>query len=185
MPDASGYRARYQYFHPNHERARAGAGARTGGLCESCSSKASEAHHYVRPYRLPAKITADDLSMFCWCCHDTSHDTIFFMDTGGTPAEFRSIVSEAVSNAVLRRAGIESGMRAGRPVMLADDEWGALVSGGSPPRPGEVVWLFLCSKRKWTPVVVTAVVASRSSRPGHWLVRKRWATADDVAAVAA
>ena len=97
----------------------------------------------MRPYRLPEKITADDLSMFCWCCHDTSHDTIFFMDTGGTRAEFRSIVSEAVANAVLRRAGIESGMRAGRPVLLADDEWGALVSGGSPPRPGEVVWLFL------------------------------------------
>ena len=30
----------------------------------------------------------------------------------------------------------------------------------------------LCSKRKWTPVVVTAVVAGRSSRRGHWLIRK-------------
>ena len=166
MPSASGYRARYKYFHPNHERARAAAVARTGGLCESCSSKASEAHHYVRPYRLPEKITADDLSMFCRCCHDTSHDTIFFMSTGGTPAEFRSIVSEAVANAVLRRAGIEGGLRAGRPVLLADDEWGALVSGGSPPRPGEVAWLFLCSRRKWTPVVVTAVVATRAAGRG-------------------
>ena len=138
----------------------------------------------MRPYRLPEEITSDDLCMFCWCCHDTSHDTIF-MDTGGTPAEFRSIVSEAVANAVLRRAGIESGMRAGRPVLPADGACGALVSGGSPPRPGEVVWLFLCSKCKWTPVVVTAVVAGRSSRPGHWLIRKRWATAAEVAAVAA
>ena len=31
--------------------------------------------------------------MFCWCCHDTTHDFIFFTMAGGSPAEFRAIVS--------------------------------------------------------------------------------------------
>ena len=54
MPDASGYRARYQYFHPNHERARAGAGARTAGLCESCSRLAAVSE-WMRVLAVPAE----------------------------------------------------------------------------------------------------------------------------------
>ena len=171
MPDASAYPARYNYFHPNHRLAREGANARSDGLCQSCGGmKATEAHHFARPYRHPEDVTADDLSMFCWCCHDTTHDFIFFILAGGSPEEFRAIVSEAVANALLRRLGFRSDVRVGRPRRLGDD-WAALVSGGSRPQPGEVVWLFLHSRRKWADVVVTDVVAGR---PGCWLVRKRW-----------
>ena len=142
MPDASAYPARYNYFHHNYRLARAGANDRSDGLCQSCGGlKATEAHHWARQYRRPEDVTADDLSMFCWCCHDTAHDFIFFMIAGGSPEEFRAIVSEAIAIALLRRVGtgIGSDLRVGRPRRL-DDEWAALVSGGSRPRPGEVVW---------------------------------------------
>ena len=121
--------------------------------------------------------------MFCWCCHDTTHDFIFFTMAGGSPAEFRAIVSEAVARALLRRAGIRGDLRVGRPRRLDKldkDEWGALVDGGSRPRPGEVVWLVLHSKNKLAAVVVTDVVGGR---PGCWLIRKRWRGASPVSTV--
>ena len=182
MPDASAYPARYPYFHPNYRRARAAAAARSPDHCQSCGGLTeTEAHHWSRKYPRADEVTADDLSMFCWCCHDTTHDFILFTMAGGSPAEFRTIVSDAVARALLRRAGIWRDLRVGRPRRFdKKDEWGALVGGGSRPRPGEVVWLVLHSKNKLAPAVVTAVV---SGRPGCWLIRKRWHAASPVSTV--
>ena len=180
MPDASAYLARYDYRHPNHRLARDGATARSRGLCQGCEDRATEAHHWARDYPRAEDVTPNDLSMFCWCCHDTMHDYIFFKAVVGEPQEFREIVSDAVADAIRRRYGIPSDVRIGRPRRLGDD-WAALVIGGSRPRPGEVVWLFLRSMRKGVYGVVTDVV---SGRPGCWLVRKHWHNMRSVAVAA-
>ena len=176
MPDVtSGYPRSYDYNHPNHLCARGKAAARSRGHCQSCGQlEATEAHHWAPVYPRAEDVTADDLTMVCWVCHDTTHDFIFFRNAGGSPTQFRTIVSEAVAEWLVRRGGMDirsDMLRVGRPRRLAEDEWGALVSGGSRPRRGEVVRLFLRSKLKWCDVVVTDVVGGR---PGCWLVRKRW-----------
>ena len=170
MSDYSDY-PRYDYFHPNHRRARAGADARSDGSCQGCGMyPATEAHHWARCYPRVEDVTADDLTSFCEYCHDTDHDFVFFVRAGGSPEEFREIVSEALAARLLRKLGIRNGGRVGKPRRLGDG-WGALVGGGSRPRPGEEAWLFLYSTRTWSPVVVIDVVGGR---PGCWLVRKRW-----------
>ena len=58
----------------------------------------------------------------------------------------------------------------GRAVRFGDD-WGALVTGASRPRVGEVFWLLLRRRREWVTVAVTDVV---DGRPGHWRVRKQF-----------
>ena len=170
MSDHSDY-PRYDYFHPNHRRARAGADARSDGSCQGCGMyPATEAHHWARCYPRVEDVTADDLTSVCDYCHDTDHDFVFFVRAGGSPEDFRVIVSEALAAALLRRLGIRRSARVGKPRRLSGG-WGALVGGGSRPRPGEEAWLFLYSKRTWSPVVVIDVVGGR---PGCWLVRKRW-----------
>ena len=120
--------------------------------------------------RASRDVTADDLTSLCRYCHDTVHDFVFFVRAGGSPEDFRGIVSEALAAAQLRRLGIRRSARIGKPRRLGAG-WGALVSGVSRPRFGEEAWLFLSSTGAWSPVVVTDVVGGR---PGWWLVRKRW-----------
>ena len=76
--------------------------------------------------------------------------------------------STSLMSVLQRGDRLGASTRVGRPFRLGV-EWGAMIGGGSKPQPGEVVALFLSSKRKWAAAVVTDVVRGR---PGSWLVRK-------------
>lgn len=60
--------------------------------------------------------------------------------------------------------------RIGR-VLRVRDAWGAVVSGESSPRVGEVVAVLLRCTREWRDVVVIDVV---DGRPRSWRVQTRW-----------
>ena len=61
----------YDYGHPVHRAARAGAFTRSGGLCQFCGQRpAVEGHHWAMRYPPEADMTANDLVALCSPCHD-------------------------------------------------------------------------------------------------------------------
>ena len=201
MPDASSeYPRRYDYFHPQHRRARGGvhpppfdyrhavylAAAtaskdRSDGHCQLCGRKLPlEAHHWAKPYPPADLTTAADLTGLCRNCHIKQHLACFFENAGGTPESFCAALSETVATLLLRGATAmpRSPMRVGWAVRDAG-RWAAFVTGESRPRIGEVFRLFLSTWDEWRTVVVTEILGGQ---PGCWRVRKRFLGADDAVA---
>ena len=175
MPDLppSVHPSSFNYDDPNFRAAADEAKDQSAGRCRRCGRKLPlEAHHYGRSYPPASKTKASHLTALCRDCHDDTHDFTFFLDVGGSPVDYRAVVSEVI--AILARPE-DDGRRVGR-VVVFDEDWGALVTGGARPRVGEVFWLGLISKREWVTVAVTEVT---DGRPGHWRVRKRFLGGDE------
>ena len=175
MPDltASVHPPQFHYEDPVYQAAREEVITQAGERCPTCLRVVPlEAHHRTVPYPPADETTADDLMAICRDCHDLAHLFSFFLSTGGSPEDFRAAVSEVV--AILTRPA-DDGRQVGRAVCF-EDKWGALVTGASRPRVGEVFWLFLRKRREWRDVTVTSVV---DGRPGSWRVRKRFLGGDE------
>ena len=98
-------------------------------------------HHGIYPSE--ENTTANHLTAYCEYCHDLFTEHIGFI----------SFVP----------SGRSIGASTGRG-------WGAVVSGGSRPRVGEVVAIWLRCSGAWRDYVVTGVI---DGGPGSWQVRTR------------
>ena len=59
----------YDYIHSAHRRARAGAFARSSGVCQLCGGEqATVGHHWARVYPKEVDMKADDLTALCDIC---------------------------------------------------------------------------------------------------------------------
>ena len=158
----------FKYSNRAFRRAAEEAKSRSRGRCQRCGRQLPlEAHHYARPYPPASQTKAAYLTAFCSDCHDDADDFCFYLEAGGSPAVYRAAVSKFMADHV-RPA--DDGRRVGR-VVSVKDRWGAIVSGESTPRVGEVFWLLLRTRHQWVTVAVTDVV---DGRPGHWRVHKRF-----------
>ena len=163
----------FDYFHPAYQAARQTALDWAAGRCPNCRREVPlEVHHRTVPYPPADKTVADHLLALCRVCHDTGHDVAFLAAAGVSLERYRACASELVAS--LSRP-VDDGRQVGRAVQFGDD-WGALVTGASRPRVGEIFWLLQRKRRAWVTVAVTDVV---DGRPGLWRVRKRFLDAGE------
>ena len=168
MPDAArSYRRRYNYRHPIPQRARDECLQRSNYLCQGCGrTDATEAHHYCYPPE--EKTTANQLTGFCQYCHDLITWLTWFLSLGGSPALLFELLPAFLAR-LLECPGREDNRRIGRARRIGQ-AWGAVVSGGSRPRSGEVIAILLRCSGEWREFVVTGVVDGRA---GSWQVFTR------------
>lgn len=174
MHDAAGsYRRRYNHRHPTARHARDACLERSDGTCQGCGTqKATEGHHWTYPRE--DETTADHLTGLCAGCHDLLTWTVWYFSLGGSRELLGEIFPAVLARLLDRRDGPEP-KRLGRALRVPRG-WGAVVSGESTPRAGEVVSVLLRCSREWRDVVVVDVV---DGRPGSWRVRTRWLTDHD------
>ena len=168
MPDASrSYLRRYNYRHPTPRGARDECFKRSNDTCQGCGDEhATEAHHWTYPPE--EETTADHLTGFCTSCHDIITWFSWFVSCGGS-REFLCELFPVFLARVLDRRDWPETRRVGR-ARRVHHAWGAVVSGVSRPRTGEVVAILLRCSRQWRSFVVLAVV---DGRPGSWQVLTR------------
>ena len=168
MPDATpSYPRRYNYHHPIPQRARAECLQRSGHTCQGCGQRhATEAHHWAYPPE--KKTTAAHLTALCRSCHDLITWFVWYLSFGGPPARFFDLFPVFLAR-LLHYPGRADNRRIGRARRVGD-AWGAVVSGMSRPRSGEVIAILLRCSGKWRDFVVTGVV---DGRPGSWQVITR------------
>ena len=137
MPNATRYyRRRYNYRHPTPRRARDECFKRSNDTCQGCGGEnATEAHHWTYPPE--EKTTADHLTGFCTSCHDIITWFSWFVSCGGS-REFLCELFPVFLAWVLDRRDPPETRRVGR-ARRVHHAWGAVVSGVSRPRTGEVV----------------------------------------------
>ena len=173
MHDAAGsYRPRYDHRHPTARSARDACLDRSNGICQGCGQrKATEGHHWTYPPE--SETTGAHLTGFCKNCHDLITWSVVFFSRGGS----RDLLAELFPLFLARLLDLRDRpepKRIGRALQV-DRAWGAVVSGTTRPRPGEVVEILLCSRRSQDVVVLDVV----DGRPGSWRVRTRWLQDDD------
>ena len=168
MPDASrSYRRRYNYRHPTPRRARDKCFRRSDNTCQGCGDEhATEAHHWTYPPE--EETTADHLIGLCRYCHDLITWSGWYVSCGGS-REFLCEIFPAFLAWMLDRRDRPEFRRVGRARRVRH-AWGAVVSGASEPRAGEVVAILLRCSRQWASFVVLEVV---DGRPGSWQVLTR------------
>ena len=168
MPNATGsYRRRYNHRHPTARRARAGGLARSGHTCQACGDQeATEGHHWVYPPE--EETTADHVTGLCSFCHDVITWLTWYVSFGGSRELLGELFPVFLSQLLDRREQPVTG-RVGRARRVPHG-WGAMVSGESRPREGEVVAILLRCSRRWEHFVVVEVI---DGRPRSWQVRTR------------
>ena len=102
MPDTpSGYHSRrYDYFHPQHRRARGGSRARSRGRCQGCGYWLAEhAHHWLLRYLPPWETTSDHLTALCCVGHRVMTLLRRFLSVGRDAGRFLAILEVALTQA--------------------------------------------------------------------------------------
>ena len=169
MHDAArSYRRRYNHRHPTARRARKACLDRSNRICQGCGEQeATEGHHWTYPPE--EETTAAHLTAFCRNCHDLITWAVWFFSVGGS----RDLLGEVFPVFLARLLDLRDRpepKRIGRALRVGH-AWGAVVSGMTRPRTGEVVEILLRCSRRLQDVVVLGVV---DGRPGSWRVRTRW-----------
>ena len=79
----------YDYFHPQHRRARGGTLSRSRGRCQGCGYwPAVHAHHWLQRYLPPWATTSDHLTALCRPCHRVMTLVRRFLSVGGDAGRF-------------------------------------------------------------------------------------------------
>ena len=168
MPDTKrSYPRRCNYRHPTSRRSRDECFDRSDGICQGCGlDDAHEGHHWTYPPE--ADTTGNHLTAFCTYCHDIITWVIWFISCGGSRELLCALFPDFLAG-LLERPGRSEPKRLGR-ARRVKGAWGALVSGMSRPRPGEVISILLRCSHKWEDFVIVGVV---DGRPGSWRVLTR------------
>ena len=174
MPDATqSYPRRYNYRHPIPQHARDECLERSDHRCQGCGVRdAVEAHHYCYPPE--EKTTANHLTGLCEYCHDLITWFVWFLSFGGSPTLLFELLPAFLAR-LLECPGRDDNRRIGRARRVGSG-WGAVVSGGSRPRIGEVIAILLRCSGEWRDYLVTGVI---DGRPGSWQVCTRPLRRDD------
>ncbi len=147
MPDAArSYRRRYNHRHPTARHARDGCFDNSYRNCQGCGrQEATEARHWTYPPE--EKTTADPLTGLCRNCHDLITWYVWFVSLGGSRELLGELFPVFLTQLLDRRDRPEP-RRLGR-VLRVRHAWGAVVSGESWPRAGEVVTVHLHCSGEW------------------------------------
>ena len=87
----------YNYSHPKHIEARAGALARSGGVCQFCGQRpAVEGHHWAEHYPQEEDMTVNDLTALCGPCHSLATSLRRYSRWGGNIWTFKTIFRKVI-----------------------------------------------------------------------------------------